>query len=123
MSRMENRRAEKRGVFFRIMLIVLCVLSVLFVVLAIRVFGVLPDWKAERGATPTPVPFYGNVMRVTRDPSQPTPVPALHNGDAGERVIRLQNRLAELGYYTGTVTASSVPVRWTPSFASRRSMA
>ncbi len=63
----------------------------------------LPDYQREAGATPTPTVRYGNVAAVTRDPSLPTPAPALARGDSGEQVIALQTRLAELGYYTGEI--------------------
>ncbi len=62
---------------------------------------ILPDYQRETGATPTPTAAYGNMMAVTRDPSQPTPFPALSKGSRGERVLRLQTRLRELGYYAG----------------------
>ena len=58
---------------------------------------------------PTPSPAYGNVMAVTRDPSLPTPLPSLRRGSRGERVVQLQNRLTELGYYSGVVDGQYGP--------------
>ncbi|MBR6955209.1 MAG: D-alanyl-D-alanine carboxypeptidase family protein [Clostridia bacterium] len=77
--------------------------AVLLVLLAVRTFGLVPQVVRERNATPTPAPFYGNVMVTTPDPSAPTPAPALRNGSRGEEVIRLQQRLQELGYYQGSI--------------------
>ncbi|MBR4458356.1 MAG: peptidoglycan-binding protein [Clostridia bacterium] len=91
------------------MLCLLALFAVLFIALVISLFRVLPVWMTERNATPQPPPMYGNVMAVTRSPDQPTQQPSLHNGSAGERVFRLQNRLAELGYYTGTVDGQFGP--------------
>lgn len=101
----EQRKPEApRGAFYYTILVVLGVLIIALVFLAIRLLTVdLPEGNREWQATPTLTPAYGNVMLVTRDPSQPTPVPALHSGSTGERVVRLQTRLSELGYYTDTI--------------------
>ena len=56
----------------------------------------------EMSLTPTPEPTMLSVMQVTPDPDAPTPEPVLRSGSQGDAVLRLQNRLQELGYYTGT---------------------
>ena len=61
----------------------------------------LPAYRQIAGATPTPTARYGNVAAVTRDPSLPSPAPVLGRNDKGQRVIELQARLADLGYYSG----------------------
>ncbi len=81
----------------------LLVLAVLMAVLGVRVLNLAPQVARERNATPTPAPFYGNVMLVTPDPDAPTAAPAISRGSRGEEVIRLQNRLQELGYYQGAI--------------------
>lgn len=65
--------------------------------------------QLERAQTPTPLPAYGNVMQVTIDPSLPTPGPLLRTGSTGQAVVDLQNRLMELGYYTGSVDGQFGP--------------
>ena len=81
----------------------LLALTVLMIVLGVRVAGLAPRVIRERNATPTPAPLYGSVLAVTPDPDAPTAAPATHRGSQGEEVTRLQQRLAELGYYQGTI--------------------
>ena len=76
---------------------------VLLAVLAVRVGGLVPRVIREQNATPTPAPFYGNVMVVTPDPDAPTPAPEMRRGSKGDSVAELQQRLQELGYYSGAV--------------------
>lgn len=76
---------------------------VLLTVLAVRVLQLIPQVQRERTATPTPPPFYGNVMLVTVDPNAPTEPPVLRRNSQGDDVQALQQRLADLGYYTGAV--------------------
>ena len=100
----QREQGAPRGAFFYVIVCVLVILAVACVALAIHLFArVLPEANRQWQATPTPTAAYGNVMLVTRDPAQPTALPALHSGDAGERVVRLQARLAELGYYSGEI--------------------
>lgn len=68
-----------------------------------RVHRLAGDVAVERSRTPTPEPPYGNVMRVTPDPSAPTPQPVLRSGAQGDEVIALQERLQALGYYSGEI--------------------
>ena len=77
--------------------------AVLLAVLAVRVSGLVPRVIRERNATPTPAPYYGNVMVETPDPDAPTPAPELRRGSRGDEVVRLQQRLQELGYYSGAI--------------------
>ena len=62
-----------------------------------------------RSLTPTPLPQYGSVMKVTPDPGAPTAEPVIRAGAAGESVTKLQERLKELGYYTSTVDGQFGP--------------
>lgn len=93
--------------------VILCIAAVALLVVAIvmgvRVAGLVQQTSYEASLTPTPVPPYGNVMQVTVDPSAPTPEPVLRSGSQGEDVRRLQERLQELGYYTGTVDGQFGP--------------
>ena len=82
---------------------VLAAAVILLAVLAVRAGGLIPRVVREHNATPTPAPFYGNVMVVTPDPNAPTPAPELHKGSKGDEVVRLQQRLQELGYYRGDI--------------------
>ncbi len=86
-------------------LLALCILAaavVLAAVLAVRVIRLAPQVSRERAATPTPAAVYGNVMQITPDPSLPTAAPVLRKGSSGDEVVRLQRRLAELGYNPGS---------------------
>ena len=63
----------------------------------------------EAQTTPTPLPRMENVMQITPDPNAPTPEPMLRSGMQGEEIIRLQQRLQELGYYSGVVDGQFGP--------------
>ncbi|MBE5801621.1 MAG: hypothetical protein E7319_04965 [Clostridiales bacterium] len=61
--------------------------------------------EIETAATPTPTADVRSMLAVTLDPNQ-TPAPTmllLKPGVEGDEVKRLQQRLKELGYYTGEV--------------------
>ena len=92
-----------------IALIALAVLAVAVIVFAVREIRLYGDVHVEQSRTPTPVPWYGNVMQVTIDPSLPTPVPVLRSGAQGEAVWQLQERLQALGYLTGSVDGQFGP--------------
>lgn len=62
-----------------------------------------------RALTPTPLPEYGSILKVTPDPSLPTPEPVIRSGASGETVVKLQTRLKELGYYTGSLDGQFGP--------------
>lgn len=81
-------------------------LCVAFLCLAITGTGVLtmvPRVQAELSRTPTPTPLSGNVMRVTPDPNATKAPASLKYGSQGSEVSRLQQRLKDLGYYSGQV--------------------
>lgn len=86
-----------------IALICLAVLIVIALILAVRMAVQIPAVQNEMKTTPTPTPVYGNVMVITPDPNAPTPVPVLKNGSEGDTVKQLQQRLQELGYYSGSI--------------------
>jgi len=90
-------------------IICLAVLAVIALVLAARMFIQLPAVQTEMRTTPTPMPYYGNVMQVTLDPNAPTPFPMLKNGSSGDTVTTLQTRLQQLGYYAGTIDGQFGP--------------
>ena len=82
----------------------LIVLAVLLIVLCVRTFPLIPQVQEEMQTTPSPTPLIGNVMVVTPDPAQEvTRTAVLKNGSEGDAVVQLQTRLAELGYYTGSI--------------------
>ena len=65
----------------------------------------------ELSATPTPTANVSSVLMVTIDPNN-TPAPTavlLKLGVKGDEVTKLQNRLKELGYYTGDVDGAYGP--------------
>ncbi|MDD3335212.1 MAG: peptidoglycan-binding protein [Eubacteriales bacterium] len=83
-------------------------LGVLVVTCAVLAPGTLSAYQAltvEQNATPTPTADNRNMLAITPDPnSTPTPtVMLLKIGTQGDEVQRLQERLKELGYYTGEV--------------------
>ena len=65
----------------------------------------------ELAATPTPTADVRSMMLVTIDPNNtPTPTPLLLKlGAQNDEVRRLQERLRELGFYTGTVDGQFGP--------------
>lgn len=89
--------------------VVIVVLLILAAILGVRVASLVDLTMEEIERTPTPVPPYGNVLRVTVDPSLPTPPPVLRSGSEGELVTKLQQRLQELGYYTTAVDGQFGP--------------
>lgn len=89
--------------------VLLAVLLIAAIILGVRVASLVDLTYVEMSLTPTPVPAYGNVMQVTVDPSLPTPAPVLRSGSEGDEVVRLQERLKELGYYTSTVDGQFGP--------------
>lgn len=89
--------------------VLLAVLLIVAVVLGSHVAGLNTEVQRVASLTPTPLPEYGNVMKITPDPNQPTPEPVLRSGSAGEAVTRLQTRLKELGYYTDAVDGQFGP--------------
>ncbi len=89
--------------------ILLAVLLIAGIVMGSKVATLNAEVQRVRSLTPTPLPGYGSVFQVTPDPSAPTPEPVIRSGAAGEAVTRLQNRLKELGYYTGTVDGQFGP--------------
>lgn len=88
---------------------VLAILLIAAVILGVRVAGLIDLTYTEAHLTPSPEPAYGNVMRVTIDPSLPTPPPMLRSGSEGEQVVELQTRLKELGYYQGEIDGQFGP--------------
>ena len=90
-------------------IVVLVILLIAAVILGVRVAGLIDLTYTEMHLTPSPEPAYGNVMRVTIDPSLPTPAPMLRSGSEGEQVVELQTRLQELGYYQGEIDGQFGP--------------
>ena len=90
-------------------MIALAILLIAAIILGVRVASLVDLTYTEMHLTPTPVPPYGNVMQVTIDPSLPTPAPMLRSGSEGEEVVKLQTRLQELGYYTGSIDGQFGP--------------
>ncbi len=94
------------------------VLAALLLAGVIAVAVLLPDTLAlkrrldvETNATPTPTAVVSSVMAITPDPRW-TPEPTmllLKPGVSGDAVSQLQQRLKELGYYTGEVDGAYGP--------------
>lgn len=85
--------------------LVLAVLVVLCIILAPQTLGAYETLNTEKNATPTPTSDNRNMMAVTPDPNA-TPAPTmlvLKVGVEGDQVMRLQERLKKLGYYSGEV--------------------
>nr|MBR4281782.1 peptidoglycan-binding protein [Clostridia bacterium] len=89
--------------------IILAVLVIAAIIMGSTVLTLNEEVQRVRSLTPTPLPQYGSVFKVTPDPSAPTPEPVIRAGAMGDSVTRLQSRLKELGYYTGTVDGQFGP--------------
>ncbi len=86
------------------------VLAVLCVVVIVRMVPLAGKVQVEMSLTPTPLPATpGSVRAAPGMPGLPTAEPALHNGSRGTRVLELQQRLQELGYYSGEVDGQFGP--------------
>ncbi|MEA5013021.1 MAG: peptidoglycan-binding protein [Candidatus Limiplasma sp.] len=84
------------------------VLVAALVAVALLLPGTLEGYQqlqTEQNATPTPTANVQSMLLVTVDPNNtPTPTPLiLRTGSQGDEVKRLQQRLLELGFYTGLV--------------------
>ena len=100
---------KRREPLFWLALIALAALVVAAALMAGRTASLSAEVRYEKSLTPTPAPTAFNVMQVTPDPNEPTPEPLLRNGSAGERVTAAQQRLQELGYYTGAIDGQFGP--------------
>ena len=81
----------------------IAVLLVLGVILATQMIPTISEVRREMSLTPTPLPPVPDSVRAKDIAAEVTPEPALHNGSKGEKVWKLQERLRDLGYYTGEV--------------------
>ena len=103
-----KRSSRRRRAPFLFIALTAVLLFVLFFV-ALRGMNAWDVYHQEAAVTPVPTPTVRPIS-VTQAPdfATYTPVPTqtpsvLVNGSAGEAVSRLQQRLKELGYYTGAV--------------------
>ena len=97
----------RRSPYLFIMLAAILLLVLIFS--AMRAMNAWNAYEAEAAVTPVPTPTVRNIA-VTPDPNlithtpAPSPTPSyLSNGSKGEMVTQMQQRLQELGYYTGIV--------------------
>ena len=79
------------------------------IVLATYMIPTICEVRREMSLTPTPLPPVPDTVREKGAAEMVTPEPALHNGSQGEKVWQLQERLKELGYYTGEVDGQFGP--------------
>lgn len=99
---MEKRRPKAGTV---VMIALLLALTGVCVYLAPRTRDAYQEYRTESEATPTPTADNANMMAVTLDPNA-TPTPTmliLKLGTQGDEVKKLQERLYQLGYYTGEI--------------------
>ena len=89
--------------------LILTALIIAALILGSTVLTINKEVQRVRALTPTPLPQYGSVFKVTPDPAAPTAEPVIRAGAMGDSVTRLQNRLKELGYYSGTVDGQFGP--------------
>lgn len=89
--------------------ILLAALLIALLVMTLKVIPLNAEVQRVRSLTPTPLPAFGSVMKVTPDPSAPTAEPVMRSGAMGDGVVKLQQRLKELGYYTGAVDGQFGP--------------
>lgn len=98
------REHKKQSPLTLLLMVLLVLLLITAVALTFPVCSTCRHWEWESSITQSPVPPYASsMMQVTIDPSAPTPVPTMRIGSQGEDVRQLQQRLLELGYYTGEV--------------------
>ena len=86
----------------------LVIMAVLLIVLVIYMVPTISEVRREASLTPTPLPPAPDTIRENVY-AVATPEPALHNGSQGEKVIKLQERLLQLGYYEGEVDGQFGP--------------
>ena len=88
-----------------VMWALLAALIVVIALLAPKTWQDYQTLETERNATPTPTSDVSSALMVTIDPNNtPTPtIMLLKVGTKGDEVKRLQERLKQLGYYTGEV--------------------
>ncbi len=79
------------------------------IVLTTYMIPTIGEVRREMSLTPTPLPPVPDTVRSQGAAEMVTPEPALHNGSQGEKVWQLQERLKELGYYTGEVDGQFGP--------------
>lgn len=99
---MEKR---KPGAGTVVLIVLLLALTGVCVYLAPRTRDAYQEYRTESEATPTPTADNANMMAVTLDPNA-TPTPTmliLKLGTQGDEVKKLQERLYQLGYYTGEI--------------------
>jgi len=88
----------------------LAVLVILAAVLLTQMIPTIGEVRREMSLTPTPLPPVPDTVRaVAVNPDQATPEPPLSNGSRGEKVLKLQTRLQELGYYQGEIDGQYGP--------------
>lgn len=79
----------------------LAVMLVLAVILAVHMIPTIREVQREMSLTPTPLPPVPASVRAGGYAEEITPEPALGTGSWGEKVLKLQERLKDLGYYEG----------------------
>ena len=96
---------RKPSIKIIVMWALLAALIVVIALLAPKTWQDYQTLETERNATPTPTSDVSSALMVTIDPNNtPTPtVMLLKVGTKGDEVKRLQERLKQLGYYTGEV--------------------
>lgn len=114
MQKNRGKKARRRNpMLFCFLAALLIVLIIIFAFLAAnsqkRSEEIKAEYEKAQAYRPSPSPTV-RLVAVTPDPylvthvPQPSPTPSyLANGSKGEMVQQLQQRLKELGYYTGTV--------------------
>ncbi|MEG1890415.1 MAG: peptidoglycan-binding protein [Clostridia bacterium] len=98
-------KSRKSPILTILMSAVLVGLVAVIVMLAPKTWQQHQTLELERNATATPTADMRSVLQVTLDPDN-TPTPTallLRAGSAGDEVKRLQQRLLDLGYYSGEV--------------------
>ena len=87
----------------------LVIMAGLAIFLVTQMVPTIGEVRREMSLTPTPLPPAPDTVYATEFTVTVTAEPALHNGSQGEKVRKLQERLKELGYYTGELDGQFGP--------------
>jgi len=96
-GRKKSHKLRAFGVIVLVGLLIICG------IMAVPLFDLAGDVRREMNLTPTPVPVMNSVMSITPEPGITMPGILYKSGSQGDEVAKIQERLAQLGFYSGQV--------------------